>query len=187
MCIRDRLGPIGVECPVDPHYYHVAHSNVIVEAGSDTLEDEFGNKLSQLLVTHLHSYATPLIRYEVGDYGLIHSSCPCGHLGSTLSNISGRKKYFLKTFHNQFIPFPLLSQPLLDLTQFKELFIYQKEIGKVTIELGGRADISEAEKKMITQYLNQISNNSIVVEVIGRDTIDWSKNPKRLAFISYVD
>jgi phenylacetate-CoA ligase len=180
------VGPIGFECLAHPGYYHVAHSNVIVEAGPDMLEDALGNQLSSLLITHLHSYATPLIRYEVGDYGLIHPSCPCGHFGTTLSHIKGRKKYFITLAGNHVIPFPVFSKPLLDITHFRELFIYQTEIGKITIELGGREDLSPPEKDKITHYLKKISHPSLLIEIIGKDKIDWSKNPKRLTFVSTI-
>ena len=49
---------IGAECSKFSGYYHVATSNVIVEVVDRRFEID-GINLGKVLVTHLHSYATP--------------------------------------------------------------------------------------------------------------------------------
>jgi len=179
-------GPIAVECANNPGFYHVAHSNVIVEVDyeeSALVDDE---KLGRVLVTHLHSYATPLIRYEVGDFAKIHPICPCGHDGTTLSHIYGRKKYFLKTSEGQLMPFPLFSKPFLDVTSFTEFFVYQPNVSSIVVELGGRDTISEEELIRIKNFIGNLSEHKFDVSVVAKPFINWSKNPKRLPFISFV-
>ena len=61
------IGPIGFECEHIPGNYHVATSNVIVEVDSDQSYRLGPHRLGRVLVTHLHSYATPFIRYNIGD------------------------------------------------------------------------------------------------------------------------
>ena len=180
------VGPIAVECLVNQGFYHVAHSNVIVEV--DYEEGAFINneKLGRILITHLHSYATPLVRYEVGDFGQIHSTCPCGHDGTTLSHIYGRKKYFLRTCDGDLIPFPIFSKPLLDITSFTEFFVYQPDLSSIVVELGGRDFLDADEMRAIKKFISNLSQDKFNVSVITRLHIDWSKNPKRLPFISYV-
>jgi phenylacetate-coenzyme A ligase PaaK-like adenylate-forming protein len=68
---------IGVECNTASGHYHVATSNVIVEVVDQT-HDVDGVRLGSALVTHLHSYATPFIRYELGDLACLADKCPCG-------------------------------------------------------------------------------------------------------------
>jgi phenylacetate-coenzyme A ligase PaaK-like adenylate-forming protein len=180
------VGPIAVDCPKNPGYYHVAHSNVIVQEGSDDSVDFDGQLLRKLLITHLHSYATPIIQYEIGDYGCVHSSCLCGHDGPTLSHIFGRKKYFLKSPDGSLIPFPIFSKPLLDITAFKEFFSYQIDPKTIILELGGKGSITHEEETAITDLINRISRNQFQIVIKLVDKIDWQKNPKRLPFICYV-
>ncbi len=70
----------------------MAHSNVIVECDEKLTTTFDGEVVGRLLVTHLHSYATPLIRYDIGDFGKLHDQCPCGHDGPTISHIYGQGK-----------------------------------------------------------------------------------------------
>lgn len=180
------VGPIAVECANNPGFYHVAHSNVIVEVDYEESAVVDAEKVGRVLVTHLHSYATPLIRYEVGDFAKIHPTCPCGHDGTTLSHIYGRKKYFLKTSDGQLVPFPLFSKPFLGVTSFTEFFVYQPDVSRIVVELGGRDIISEEELIRIKNFIGNLSEHRFDVFIITKPFIDWSKNPKRLPFISFV-
>src|SRR5262249_14362026 len=76
----EEVGAIGFECPSCPGHYHVATSNVLVEI-ADTSYEIDGARLGKVLVTHLHSYATPFIRYDLDDLACLRSTCPCGHDG----------------------------------------------------------------------------------------------------------
>ena len=69
-------GPIAYECRMNEGYYHVAHTNVIVECDDKLTTTIDGVAVGRLLITHLHSYATPLIRYDIGDFGKLHQSMP---------------------------------------------------------------------------------------------------------------
>jgi phenylacetate-CoA ligase len=65
----EEVGLIGSECETYPSHYHIAHSNVIVEVDKQNGVTVGGKRLGRILLTHLHSYATPFIRYDVGDLG----------------------------------------------------------------------------------------------------------------------
>ena len=65
----EEVGLIGIECPMIPDTYHICTSNVIVEVDINDGVKVNDNLLGRVLLTHLHSYATPFIRYDVGDLG----------------------------------------------------------------------------------------------------------------------
>jgi phenylacetate-coenzyme A ligase PaaK-like adenylate-forming protein len=180
------LGPIAIECPKIPGFYHVVHSNVIVE-GDEKDAIELGEiRLHKILLTHLHSYATPLIRYDVGDYACFHHECPCGHDGNTLSNIFGRKKYFLNAGNGEMIPFPIFSKPLLDLLYFDEFFIYQPDLANIIVVFGGPSEISSQQRISVINFIKSLSHARFNISIKVVPKIDWSKNPKHLPFLSYV-
>src|SRR5581483_2318307 len=99
------LGPIAFECAKCPGHFHVAHSNVIVECDETTTAAFDEVTLGRLLVTHLHSYATPIIRYDIGDFGRLEPACRCGHDGPVISSIYGRGKHFLRRPDGKLLPF----------------------------------------------------------------------------------
>src|SRR5208282_1529857 len=88
----EEVGYIGAECKDCPETFHVAHSNVIVEVDNRDSVVVGSKRLGRVLVTHLHSYATPFVRYDIGDLATLSEGCGCGHEGPVLSNILGRKK-----------------------------------------------------------------------------------------------
>ena len=90
------IGPIAYECQEHAGFFHVAHTNVVVEGDNQVTVSYNGASLQQLLITHLHSYATPIIRYNIGDFGQLENKCRCGHDGPTISNIFGRGKHFVR-------------------------------------------------------------------------------------------
>ena len=82
----EEVGLIGCECEQCPGHYHVATSNVVIEV--DRSLDVVGDEtLGRIIITHLHSYATPFIRYDIGDLGKLSDVCSCGHDGPVLSNV----------------------------------------------------------------------------------------------------
>jgi phenylacetate-coenzyme A ligase PaaK-like adenylate-forming protein len=180
------VGPIAVECYKSPGNYHVVHSNVIVEIDNNSAISFNGEVVHKLLITHIHSYATPIIRYDIGDYATFKMTCPCGHDGITLSNIYGRSKFFIKKLNGELIPFRIFSKPLSDIISFKEFFISQPDLNTIAIEISGVLILSDEEKTNITKFIHELSDNSFNVQIKLVKNIDWSKNPKRLPFISYV-
>jgi phenylacetate-CoA ligase len=138
------------------------------------------------LITHLHSYATPIIRYNIGDFARLENQCPCGHDGPTISNIFGRSKHFLRHPNGKLLPFYLSTRALLEAVAFKECRIRQAEIDTVTIELGGRDNITADEEAKLKKLIIKATDPAFHIRIKLVKEIDWSENPKRLFFLSLV-
>ena len=69
---------------------HVQAENVLVEIlledGSACAPGEVG----RVVVTDLHNFAMPLIRYAIGDYAEAGGACPCGRGLPVIRRIAGR-------------------------------------------------------------------------------------------------
>ena len=85
---------VAWECP-ETGLYHICDDNVIVEIlrdGRPAAEGESG----EVVVTALHCYAMPFIRYRMGDIVVKGpETCPCGQPFSTLRSIGGRVRDYL--------------------------------------------------------------------------------------------
>jgi len=62
--------------------------------------DEQGNpcrpgQIGRVVVTDLHNFATPLIRYDLNDYAEVGEACPCGRRLTVLKRIVGRSRNML--------------------------------------------------------------------------------------------
>ncbi len=180
------IGPIAFECSKHQGYFHVVHTNVIVECDDQLTTSFNGTSLGRLLVTHLHSYATPIIRYDIGDFARLDNQCPCGHDGPTISNIFGRGKHFLRHPNGNLLPFYLSTRTLLEAVAFKECRIRQAEIDTITIELGGRDNITADEDARLKALFAKAADPAFKIRIMPVQEIDWSGNPKRLFFSSSV-
>jgi len=180
------VGPIAFECSKHQGYFHIAHSNVIVEC-DDQLTASFNElSLGRLLVTHLHSYATPIIRYDIGDFGQLETRCRCGHDGPTISNIFGRGKHFLRHPDGKLLPFYLSTRTLMETVEFKECRFRQDKIDTITAEIGGRESITADEEANLKKLIIKATDPAFKIEIKPVREIDWSANPKRLFFASSV-
>jgi phenylacetate-CoA ligase len=94
--IRDLYGSnefnlLAWECPAGQGTYHVCDDAVVLEVlGPDGRSVEVG-QAGEVVVTGLHSFAMPFIRYTIGDLAVRGPDrCPCGAPYSTLMAIHGR-------------------------------------------------------------------------------------------------
>ena len=178
--------PIAFECCKHQGYFHVAHSNAIVER-DDTLTATFnGTSVGRLLVTHLHSYATPIIRYDIGDFAELAPTCLCGHDGPTISNIYGRGKHFLRHPDGRLLPFYLSTHVSQQVVAFKECRVIQKSVSALTVEIGGRESLSADEVEKLRDLIIKVTDPAFEMDIKSSQQIDWSGNPKRLFFSSLI-
>jgi phenylacetate-coenzyme A ligase PaaK-like adenylate-forming protein len=167
-------------------YYHVAHTNVIVESDDRLTTTVDGVAVGRLLVTHLHSYATPLIRYDIGDFGKLHSRCLCGHDGPTISHIYGRGKHFLRHPDGRYLPFYLSPRLLREVVEFKECRFRQETLDTITVQIGGREALNQEEELKLRATIIAVTDPVFKVMIEPVKEIDWSDNPKQLYFSSSV-
>jgi phenylacetate-coenzyme A ligase PaaK-like adenylate-forming protein len=179
-------GPIAFECAKHQGYFHVAHSNVIVECDNELTVSFNGASLGRLLVTHLRSYATPIIRYDIGDFGQVESRCKCGHDGPTICNVFGRGKHFLRHPNGKLLPFYLSTRTLLEIVDFKEFRVRQDKIDTISVQVGGRESITADEETALRQHIIKATDPAFTVEITPVKEIDWSANVKHLFFTSSV-
>ncbi len=87
-------GPLAFQCPRSDAHHHVAVSNVMLEvvnaAGQPCTHTPHAQhpESGRVLVTALHQYATPLVRYDTGDQAALHTACAgCGLDVPTLTRL----------------------------------------------------------------------------------------------------
>jgi phenylacetate-CoA ligase len=68
---------------------HTCDDGVVVEVLRDGQPVEPGER-GEVVVTNLHAYAMPFIRYRIGDLATRGHSCPCGAPFGTIGEIQGR-------------------------------------------------------------------------------------------------
>lgn len=95
MYSSEELGYMAIQCPVQNHY-HVQSESVLLEVLRQDGSPCAFNEPGRIVVTSLRNYATPLIRYEIGDYGVLAGPCSCGRGLPVLKTIHGRVRNMLR-------------------------------------------------------------------------------------------
>jgi phenylacetate-CoA ligase len=87
----EELGYIASQCPLHEHY-HVPSETVLVEILDEQGRPCAPGQVGSVVLTPLHSFAMPLIRYAIGDYAEVGGPCPCGRGLPVLRRIPGRQR-----------------------------------------------------------------------------------------------
>lgn len=91
----EEVGIVALQCPVSG-MYHTMAEGVLVEVlradGSPCSPGEIG----RVVLTDLYNYASPIIRYENGDYAEVGPRCSCGRNLPTLKRIMGRERNMIR-------------------------------------------------------------------------------------------
>jgi phenylacetate-CoA ligase len=94
MYSSQEVGYIAMQCP-DGDCYHAQSENLLVEVLDESGSPCGPGQVGQVVVTALHNFATPLIRYAIGDYAELAEPCSCGRGLLSLRRILGRRRNLL--------------------------------------------------------------------------------------------
>lgn len=87
----EEIGYIALQCPSSLHY-HVQSENVLLEVLNEQGQACQPDEIGRVVLTTLHNFAKPLIRYEIGDYAEVGETCTCGRGLPVLTKVMGRAR-----------------------------------------------------------------------------------------------
>jgi len=146
----EEFGYIGLQCPVHDHL-HVCSPSLVVE-----VVDDEGNACEvgvpgRVLVTSLHNFAMPLIRYDIGDIAEFGEPCDTGLNWPVLNQVNGRIRDSITLPDGEFRLVTFFDSKMLGLRKLRDFQIVLFENAIVflyhvieELEESDRADI-EAE------------------------------------------
>ena len=90
----EEVGYIALQCPEHEHY-HIQSEHLLVEVLDDQGKPCGPGEIGRVVVTTLHNFAMPLIRYALSDYAEVGAPCSCGRGLPVLTRILGRSRNML--------------------------------------------------------------------------------------------
>ena len=91
----EEAGTIAIQCP-QGGLYHTMAEGLIVEVLAGDGRACAPGEVGRVVVTDLLNFATPLIRYEIGDHAEACLSCACGRHLPALRKILGRERNMVR-------------------------------------------------------------------------------------------
>lgn len=87
----EEVGYIALQCPEDP-VVHVQSESVYLELLDCDGQPVPSGQAGRVVVTALHNFASPLLRYELGDWAIAGALCECGRGLPVLQRVLGRDR-----------------------------------------------------------------------------------------------
>lgn len=179
------VGYIALQCPGHTHY-HLQAENVLVEILDDRGVPCSPGQIGRVVVTALHNYATPLIRYEIRDYAEVGPPCPCGRGLPVLNRVAGRQRNMLH------LPSGEKCWPITGFPRYKEVapirqfqFI-QHSLTEVEMKLVSDRPLSGEEERRLTEIIQTGLSHPFNIRFTPLALIPQGANGKFEEFISLV-
>lgn len=111
--------------------------------------------MGRLVVTLLNNYATPLIRYETGDYGELSPPCPCGRELPVLKRIVGRIRNLVVLPGGEKISPVFKDDQLLAIAPLRQYQLTQKTRQEIEVTLAVERPLTEDEENSLGDYFTE--------------------------------
>ena len=179
------VGAIAGECAQGNRHIFIMNNLVEVLKGSGQTVDD-GSE-GNLVITCLHNYSFPMIRYEINDVGAMGSGpCSCGSRLPYLAKLSGRTTdYFVtkdgKVVHGKFVISLLHYRDWLEDFQVDQL-----DIDRLRIRLVTRGEVVEDDVNEINAKIRLEMGEDCRIEWEDVDSIDRFPHGKLIFTRCYI-
>lgn len=143
---------------------HINAEHVLVECvDQEGRHVEYG-KPGEILYTNLDNFAFPLIRYKVGDIGVLSNKiCPCGRGLPMLEVVRGRVSDIIRTPSGVMVHGEFFSHLFYGVEGIKQFQVHQRKLSAIEIRLvmeEGRT-ISREWEMMIAQRIRDFVRDDL--------------------------
>ncbi len=147
----EEFGILPLQCP-DHDHLHVMSERAIVEILNDDDRPCAPGEIGRVVVTGFLGYATPLIRYEIGDRAIAGAPCPCGRGLPVIERIIGRERQSVQLPSGERL-FPVLdAEPLLLKSGVKQYQLVQTSTEEIDLNLVAEGPLAAEEEAEIVSH-----------------------------------
>lgn len=144
---------------------HISADNLIVEIIKDDGTPAQEGETGRIIVTDLHNYGMPFIRYEIGDLGIATSrSCSCGRGLPLIADVVGRSLDVIRTPEGRIIPgefFPHLMKDFVEVARFQ---VVQEKLDLLIVKIVPDGKLSASSKNIIDVEVRKKVGSAMIVK-----------------------
>ncbi len=179
-------GHLALQCPEQDHYHQLAEANYI-EILDENDEPCLPGQTGRVVITSLHSFATPLIRYEVGDYAELGNACSCGRTLPVLNRVYGRARNMLRRPDGAYF-WPMMEDgrfnAIADIRQYR---LIQKTLDTLELQLVLSESLDYEQTRKMDDVLQESLGYPFKINYRYVDDIPRSASGKYEDFMSELD
>ena len=163
-------GYLAIQCP-EEGAYHVQAETVLLEVIDNAGRPCAPGEVGEVVVTPLHNFAMPMLRYAVGDLAELGEPCPCGRGLPVLKRILGRVRDMLV------YPDGRKAWAQLGTTQFtrfaglRQFQVVQHAVDHLEIQLVADAELSPQDEAELREVVQRRSGHAFPIRFTYHDEI----------------
>lgn len=136
-------GLIALQCPSGG--LHIPAEGMLVE-----IDGAAADGGGEIVVTNLHSYAMPIVRYRTGDIGRLDSGpCPCGRALPRLKSVEGRQTDFLVAQDGRRLHALAIIYVLREIPAIQSFQVIQESLNRLVVRIVAASAIEAAHRQTI--------------------------------------
>lgn len=180
----EEVGYLALQCPdADRPSLHVqseaVHLEILRDDGSPCAAGEVG----RVVVSVLHGFAMPLVRYALGDLAVPGGPCPCGRGLPVIERVIGRVHQTFVTASGDRIWLTIGVHVLPELGPVRQHQLVQTRPGALELRLVAHRPPTDAETDAIRRHVQGRLPDGTGLTVTWVDAIDRTPSGKFLSFV----
>ena len=148
------VGYIALQAPDAPHYFTQAET-VIVEVLDDQGRACGPGETGRIVITQLHNFATPIIRYDIGDLGEVGPACPAGRGLPVITAIGGRVRNLVCTPDGRKYWPAVPLDVFKDVAPVRQFQLIQKSLTLIEARMAVARPLSAAEEAQVLRLVQE--------------------------------
>ena len=151
---------------------HITEENVFLEIVKDDESASSGEE-GKIVLTNLHNFGMPLIRYDVGDLGTVFSdTCSCGRELSLVKPVGRIYEYFAD--RNETFTYLRDFQTIFEDLPIQDFQVVQESRDEIVIKIVRRPGYSKAHTNFILKNVKYFGQSKVKVELVNSIPLEKS-------------
>jgi phenylacetate-CoA ligase len=177
-------GYLASPCPAG-HGLHVHAENVYLEVLDDAGDPVPPGGTGRVVLTTLHNFLTPFVRYEVMDRATVAPGpCPCGRGLPLLSGVLGKSHPVLQLPDGTWQNSSRLAVGMRKIGGFYQFRIVQSATDHYVVRVVPNPDWSTGHAKRVTALVHDFCRRPVRVDVATADRIDLRPGGKGVDIVT---
>ena len=183
----EEVGMIALQCPEHPHY-HVQAESVLVEILDDEGQPCEAGEMGRVVVTDLHNFATPLMRYDIDDYAVLGEPCSCGRGLPVIKSVLGRVQNMLTLPSGEKLwpPYDLIFHDTLgkSIPSIRKAQLVQRTLRDIEVNLVVTRPVTAEEEAEAKRALGEAMSDAFAFRFVYVDEMPRPRSGKFQAVLS---
>ncbi len=180
----NEVGNIAFRC--ERGSLHVQAESVLVEILDEQWQPCPAGAVGRVVVTALHNFATPLIRYDLGDYAALGGPCTCGRGLPVIRQVRGRVRNLVRTPDGRRY-WPVELGRIRRVPVIRQAQFIQTSIDTILVNVIADRPLTTDEQGQAAEAVRAVLGYPFKVELVRVDEIPRGPTGKFEEFMSRLD